>query len=200
MDKLDDNYALTDEEVLKYIDEVEQDYKDWNINLDILVSNLSDNNKIFLVELSELIGDKILYMLYGYLNADNLIEYDEDTAGGMSEFIEQLNNEDTLRLIELFVDFKKQTVALTKDEVDIEIIIKQLKRDVATLKKKIAQPSIYINTRQFEERFGLTMPQQKSLRGKIHDPLPFTSPNGKTILYESILVEKWLENYKKKFL
>lgn len=189
---------FTDDEIDEYLNETMEEYEEWNVNLDTLVSNLTDSSKIFLSELHEKIGDKIFYMIYGYLNSESLIDYDELTDGGMSEFIDELDNVDTLNIIELFIDFKKQDVALTKNDTDFEHIITKLKRDVATLKKKIAQPSIFINTRQFEERFGLSQAQQKGLRGKIHDPLPCTMPNGKTILYEAELVEKWLENYKKK--
>ena len=189
---------FTDDEIDEYLNETMEEYEEWNVNLDTLVSNLTDSSKIFLSELHEKIGDKIFYMIYGYLNSESLIDYDELTDGGMSEFIDELDNVDTLNIIELFIDFKKQEVALTKDDTDFEHIITKLKRDVAKLNKKIAQSSIFINTRQFEERFGLSKAQQKGLRGKIHDPLPSTIPNGKTILYETELVEKWLENYKKK--
>jgi len=192
----DDDFS--DKEILTYIDEVDLEYENWNVNLDKMVSNLTDTNKIFLSDLNNKVGDKIFYIIYGYLNAENLIDYDELTVGGMSEFIDGLDNEDTLNFIELLIGFKKQDIELVEDEADFKIIIKKLKRDVATLKKKMAQPQIYINTAQFEEMFGLSQAQQKGLRGKIHDPLPSTVTNGKTILYEADLVKKWLENYRRK--
>ncbi|MEA3331688.1 MAG: hypothetical protein U9Q29_08360 [Campylobacterota bacterium] len=199
MDDFDiDDDDFTDEEIAEYLNETIEEYDNWNVNLDILVSNLTDGSKIFLSEIHEKVGDKILYMIYGYLNSENLIDYDELTSGGMSEFIDKLNHADTLNLIELFIDFKKQEVELTESEINFKHIITKLKRDVSTLKKKLSQPSIFINTRQFEERFGLSPDQQKGLRGRIHDPLPHTVPNGKTIMYEAAVVEKWLANYKKK--
>jgi len=199
MDDFDiDDDDFTDEEIAEYLNETIEEYDNWNVNLDILVSNLTDGSKIFLSELHEKVGDKIFYIIYGYLNSDSLIDYDELSNGGMSEFLNELNHVDILNLIELFVDFKKQEIELTESEINFKHIIIKLKRDVATLKKKLSQPSKFINTRQFEERFGLSPAQQKGLRGRINDPLPCTVPNGKTILYETVLVEKWLENYKKK--
>lgn len=192
-----DDDDFTDEEIAEYLNETIEEYDNWYVNLDTLVSNLTDGSKIFLYDLHEKVGDKIFYMIYGYLNSESLIDYNELSNGGMSEFIDELNHADILNLIELFIDFKKQEVELTESEINFEHIITKLKRDVSTLKKKLSQPSKFINTRQFEERFGLSPAQQKSLRGRIHDPLPCTVPNGKTILYEAILVEKWLENYKK---
>ena len=189
--------SLTDKEILQLTNEINNEYETWNVNLDNMINNLSDNNKIFLSTLSEQVGDKIFYMIYGYLNSESLIDYDEMTDGGISEFIEELDNENTLNFIELLIGFKKQEIELTEDEVDFDKIIVKLKRDVSTLKKKLSQPSKYINTKQFEERFGLTRLQQKGLRGKIQDPLPHTIANGKTILYDPEEVEKWLENYKK---
>ncbi|NOQ30591.1 MAG: hypothetical protein GQ570_05650 [Helicobacteraceae bacterium] len=189
---------LTDEEVLQLTNEIDNEYETWNVNLDNMINNLSDNNKIFLLTLSEQVGDKIFYMIYGYLNSESLVDYDEMTDGGMSEFINELDSENTLNFIELLIGFKKQEIELTEDEVDFDKIIVKLKRDVSTLKKKLSQPSKYINTKQFEERFGLTRLQQKGLRGKIQDPLPHTIANGKTILYDPEEVGKWLENYKKK--
>jgi len=187
---------LTDEELIQFIDETNSDYDNWNINLDNIINNLQDNNKIFLSDISDNYGDKIFYMIYGYLDSDSLLDYDEITNGGISEFIAELNENETLQFIELLVDFKKQDIELVENDINFEKIISKLKRDVATLKKKLAQPNKYINTKQFEERYGLTKIQQKRLRSKINDPLPYTMPNNKTILYDPIEIEKWLENYK----
>ena len=191
-----DNF--TEEEILQFFNEADDEYKNWNINLSSMIDNLSDNSKIFLSTLSENIGDKVFYLIYGYLNSENLIDYDELTDGGFSEFVEELSNEDTLNFIDLLIEFKQQEVELTEEDIDFEKTIIKLKRDVSILKKKLSQPSKYINTKQFEERFGLTRLQQKGLRGKIQDPLPHTIANGKTILYDPEEVGKWLENYKKK--
>lgn len=197
MNKTDINEDdFTYEEILQYLNEADEEYQEWNINLDIMIENLSDENKIFLSELSSKIGDKIFYLIYGYLNSENLIEYDEMTEGGISDFIDELGSSDTLNFIELLIDFKKQELAETQEEVDYSQIIKKLKRDVTTLKKKLEQPSKLINTKQFEERYGLSRVQQKGLRSKITDSLPYSMINKKTIMYDPEEVDKWFENYK----
>ena len=192
----EDNFTY--EEILQYMNEADDEYQEWNINLNVMIENLSDENKIFLSELSSKIGDKVFYLIYGYLNSESLIDYDEMSDGGIADLIDELDSDDTLNFIELLIDFKKQELVETQEEIDYSQIIKKLKRDVATLKKKLAQPSKYINTNQFEERFGLSKAQQKGLRSKIDDPLPCTITNGKTILYDPVEVEKWFENYKGK--
>lgn len=197
MDEQDiDIEDFTEKEIAQFLEEADDNYHKWNVNLDSMISNISDNSKIFLSTLSDEIGDKVFYMIYGYLDSESLIDYDEMTDGGMSEFINILDNENTLSFIELLIDFKKQDIALTEDDIDFEKIIAKLKRDVAILKKKLAQPNKYINTKQFEERYGLTPLQQKGLRGKIIDALPYSMLNQRTIVYDPEEVEKWFENYK----
>jgi len=196
MDKLEQDIDnLTDKELVELIDETNDEYDNWNINIDKIVENLSDNSKIFLSDMIDKIGEKIFYIIYGYLNTDSLIEYDEMTSGGMSSFIQELDTQSTLNFIELIVDFKKQEIELIEGDVDFTKIISKLKRDVATLKKKLAQPSKLINTKQFEERYGFSRLQQKGLRGQ-KNPIPYSMMNQKTIMYEPEEVEKWLENYK----
>ena len=186
---------LTEKELVELIDETNDEYDNWNINIDKIVENLPDNSKIFLSDMIDKIGEKIFYIIYGYLNSDSLIEYDEMTSGGMSSFIKELDTQSTLNFIELIVDFKKQEIELIEGDVDFTKIISKLKRDVATLKKKLAQPSKLINTKQFEERYGFSRLQQKGLRGQ-KNPIPYSMMNQKTIMYEPEEVEKWLENYK----
>ena len=122
-----DDDDFTDAEIADYLNETIDEYDTWNVNLDTLVSNLTASSKIFLSELHEKVGDKIFYMIYGYLNSESLIDYDELTIGGMSKFINELESADTLNLIELFIDFKKQSVELTESDMDFEQIIKKLK-------------------------------------------------------------------------
>lgn len=193
-----DELDFSDEEIAEMVEEIEEDFESWSINFADVIEHLCDESKRFLSELSDKMGDTIFYMIYGYLNADNLIEYDEMTNGGVSGFIAKLDNTETLRFIELFVDIEKQEIGFSETKTDIKKVIAKLKRDVAILKNKLIKPSEYITTKQFEEMFGLTSVQQKGLRSKIHDPLPYTVTNGKTILYNEIEVSKWFENYKRK--
>jgi len=187
---------LSDNELIKLLDRLDDDYGTWNINLEKTVENLPQKSKIFLYDLYCEVGEKIFYIIYGYLNADTIIEYNEMTNGGMSEFIQSLDVEATLNFIELIIDFKKQEIEFIEDDVDFNKVVSKLKRDVATLKKKLAHPSKLITTKEFEERYGLSRRQQKGLRGKITDPLPYSMINNKTIMYEPEEVERWLENYK----
>ena len=193
-----DELGLTEEELNQYIDEINEEYDNWNIDIQYTIDKLSDENKIFLDDIINKYGEKILYIIYGYLTYDSLSEYDCATDGGVSELINTFDNEETLTFIDLLINFKKYDVQYSNEEVDFEQIIKKLKRDVYELKKKIEQPKILINTREFTERYGFSQAQQKSLRGKIRDPLPFVSSNGKTIHYNTEEVEKWLENYEKR--
>jgi len=133
MDKLEQDIDnLTDKELVELIDETNNEYDNWNINIDKIVENLSDNSKIFLSDMIDKIGEKIFYIIYGYLNSDPLIEYDEMTSGGMTSFIQELDNKSTLNFIELIVDFKKQEIELIEADVDFDKIIAKLKRDVST--------------------------------------------------------------------
>ncbi len=170
-------------------------------NPENIIDKLSDNNKIFLNELisNEKIGKKILYIVFDFLdeNVESLKSLDIWIDGEVTQVVELLKTSDTIKLIDLFVQVKQYQIDSIKlSDVDFDKIIAKLKRDVATLKKKLAQPSKLINTKQFEERYGLTRVQQKGLRGKITDPLPYSMVNDKTIMYEPEEVEKWLDNYK----
>ena len=186
---------FSDEEILELIDQVDQNYQEWNINLDSMINKLSENKKLFLNELYNHAGEKVFYIIYGYLNSDSLIEYNELSNNGLSEFINELNDTDTLSFVELLIEFSKFELEISEEQVDFAKVISKLKRDVATLKKKISQPSKFINTKQFEERFSLSPLQQKSLRSRLNDPLPFSVVNNR-ILYEPELIEKWMENFK----
>jgi len=197
MNNFDDEINnLTDEEILEFMLEAENEYEEWNTNLESMVEKLSDTNKIVLSELNDKFDEKIFYIIYGYLGSENLLDYNDICDGGVTSFLSELSNDEILNFIELLISFKNQELELTQETINVDAIIKKLKRDVSMLKKKLSQPSEYITTAQFEERFGLSKAQQKSLRSKIYDPLPHTIPNGKTILYEPEEVKKWLENYK----
>lgn len=186
---------FSDEEIQQFLEEADQEYHEWNVNLDAMIEKLSDNSKLFLNELDENVGEKIYYIIFGYLTYDSMTEYNELTDNGLSDFISELNKNDTLKFVELLIEFNKQELELSEDEVDFDKVISKLKREVATLKKKLSQPSKYINTKQFEERYSLTPLQQKSLRTRLKDALPFTIVNNR-VLYEPDIIDKWMENYK----
>lgn len=73
-------------------------------------------------------------------------------------------------------------------------------KSTLTQKKYITtlQHSQYLNVKSFEDLFGMKPDKQKSLRSKLHDPLPYFQVGDKTlILYNTEDVCKWMENYKK---
>lgn len=187
---------FSDEEIQQFLEEADNEYNEWSINFTQNIEKLSDGNKIFLNQLYENHGEKVFYIIFGYLNSDTLVEYNEMTDNGVSDFLQELNNTETLNFVELLIEFNKQEIELVEKDVDFEKIIAKLKRDVSNLSNKLQQPSKYINTSQFEERYGLTKLQQKSLRSRMNDPLPFTVVNNKTILYEPEIIDKWMVNYR----
>ena len=192
-----DELSLTEEELHQYVDEINEEYDNWmNVNIQYTIDKLSDKNKIFLNDFIHIYGEKILYIIYGYLTSDSLLEYDYLAKGGVTELFKKFDNIETLNFIDLLINFKKYDLEYSNEEVNFEQIIEKLQSDVDELKKKLGQ-SIVINTREFERRYGLSPAQQKSRRGKIKDPLPFICTNGKTIQYNTDEVEKWLENYEK---
>ena len=134
---------FSDEEIQQFLEEADEEYSEWNINLTQNIEKLSDGNKIFLNQLYEDHGEKVFYIIFGYLNSDTLVEYDEMTDNGVSDFLQELDNTETLNFVELLIEFNKQEIELVEQDVDFEKTIAKLKRDVATLKKKLAQPSKY---------------------------------------------------------
>ena len=193
---IDELAEMSDDELQELIEEADEEYDNWHVDLSKAIENLQDDNKIFLNKLIKKHGDKVIYIIYGYLNSDSLLDYNYLTDGGVSEFINEFNDEDTLKVIELFIDFQRQELEYNEDEIDLKKELSYLKKEVRKLKNKNKQPTTFINTKQFNERYGYTPVQQKGMRSKRHDPLPFTRVNQKTIHYNVEEVEKWLENYK----
>ena len=83
--------GLTAEELNQYIDEINEEYDNWNINIQYTIDKLSDENKIFLNDFIKIHGEKILYIIYGYLTSDSLLEYDSLTNGGVNELFKASN-------------------------------------------------------------------------------------------------------------
>jgi len=181
---------------------VDSSYQKEKLRIEQIIERLSDNNKIFLDEMIDKkeFGKSILFVIFDFLdpNVENLQTVDTWLDGEISYLFSkfQSNGSNIVKLVDLFVQLQHYQLE-SKEEIDTEKLLKKLKRDVYELKKKLEQPQTFINTKQFEDRFGLSQAQQKSLRSKIRDPLPHTITNGKTILYKTEVVEKWLENYTK---
>lgn len=181
---------------------VDSSYQKEKLRIEQIIERLSDSNKIFLDEMidKDEFGKPFLYVIFDFLdpNVDNLQSVDSWLDGEISDLFSKFksNGSDIVKLVDLFVQLQHFQLE-SKEEIDADKLIAKLKRDVYELKKKLEQPQTFINTKQFEDRFGLSQAQQKSLRSKIRDPLPHTITNGKTILYKTEEVEKWLENYTK---
>lgn len=186
----------------EFNDSIDSSYQKEKLCIEEIVNRLTDNNKIFLDEILERkeLGSSFLYAIFDFLdpNVENLQTVDNWLDGEISYLFSKFksNGSDIVKLVDLFVQLQHFQIE-SKEEIDADKLIKKLKRDVYELKKKIEQPQALINTKQFEDRFGLSQAQQKSLRSKIRDPLPHAISNGKTILYKTEEVEKWLENYRK---
>lgn len=186
----------------EFNDRIDNSYQKEKLRIEEILDRLSDNNKIFLDEMlqREEFGTSFLYLLFDFLepNVENLQTLDSWLDGEVSYLFSKFktNGTDIIKMVDLFIQLQHFQLE-SKEEIDADKLIKKLKRDVYELKKKFEQPQTFINTKQFEDRFGLSQAQQKSLRGKIRDPLPHTITNGKTILYKTVEVEKWLENYSK---
>ena len=181
---------------------IDSSYQKEKLHIEQIIDRLSDNNKIFLDEMIDKkeFGKSILFVIFDFLdpNVENLQTVDSWLDGEISYLFSKFksNGSDIVKLVDLFVQLQYFQLE-SKEEIDADKLIKKLKRDVYELKKKLEQPQNFINTKQFEDRFGLSQAQQKSLRSKIRDPLPHTITNGKTILYKTEEVAKWLENYTK---
>ncbi len=186
----------------EFNDRIYSSYQKEKLRIEEIIDRLADSNKIFLnnvVEREEF-GKPFLFAIFDFLepNVENLQTVDNWLDGEISYFFSKFksNGSDIVKLVDLFTQLQHFQLE-SKDEIDADKLIKKLKRDVYELKKKLDQPKDFINTKQFEDRFALSQAQQKSLRSKIRDPLPHTITNGKTILYKTEEVEKWMENYSK---
>jgi predicted DNA-binding transcriptional regulator AlpA len=169
--------------------------------IDDILDSLSDSNKIFLAKLidDEKHGYQFLYVVFDFLddNVNDLQTLNGWLGGEVSDVFSKFDHgKDILQLIDLFNELNHFQIK-NRNDIDTEKVVKKLKRTVYELKKKLEQPQIFINTKQFEERYGLSQAQQKGLRSKIRDALPHHIQNGKTILYKTEEIEKWMENYKK---
>ena len=116
----DDIDDFTEEEILQFMQEAGDEYQEWNANLASMVEKLNDSNKIFLSELNDKFDEKIFSIIYGYLNAENLVDFDELSNGGITSFLDELDNDNTLNFIELLIAFKNQDLELTEKALDVE--------------------------------------------------------------------------------
>lgn len=165
-----------------------------------LIEDLSLNIKdafYSLIHLDDIRSDflELIYIYFTY-DVNSLFELNQLSETKVYEIVSKLDTLNQMRFTEFFMEITKNIYLQIEDHKVLETI-KKHKRTNYELKKKLEQPKIVINTSEFAERYGFSQSQQKGLRGKLLDPLPFICTNGKTIHYKIEEIEKWLENYKK---
>ena len=173
-----------------------------------VIDNLSDDSSNLYHKLMDFTEceDCIVEIIAAYLIYDfkSLFELNQAYDGNLYDIIASLNPVETMYLIDLFQELDRE---ITKP-IDITLFenaIKKFKRDNAKLRKKLEQPTTVINSSQFEKRYGFTKIQQKGMRNKFIDPIPYIkiedigkepyNISSKHVHYNTNDVELWLENY-----
>lgn len=188
-------------------DNIEDDTEDF-FDIEEVIDNLSvDSSNLYhkLMDFSEC-EDCIVEIVAAYLIYDfkTLFELNQTYDGNLYDIIASLNPVETMYLIDLFLELDKE-ISKPIDITVFENAIKKFKRDNAKLRKKLEQPTTVINASQFEKRYGFSKLQQKGMRTKSNDPIPYIriedldkKPyiiSSKHIHYNTNDVELWLENY-----
>ena len=173
-----------------------------------VIDNLStDSSNLYhkLMDFTEC-EDCIVEIVAAYLIYDfkTLFELNQFYDGNLYDIIASLNPIETMNLVDLFQELDKE-ISKPIDITVFENAIKKFKRDNAKLRKKLEQPSTVINSSQFEKRYGFTKTQQKGMRNKYIDPIPYIkiedigkepyNITSKHVHYNTNDVELWLENY-----
>ena len=176
--------------------------------VDEVIDNLSaDSYNLYhkLMDFTEC-EDCIVEIVAAYLIYDfkSLFELNQSYNGNLYDIIDSLNPVEIMYLVDLFIELDKE-ISKPIDISVFENAVKKFKRDNAKLRKKLEQPKVVINASQFEKRYGFTKRQQKGMRTKFIDPIPYIkiedlgkkpySISSKHIHYNTNDVELWLENY-----
>ncbi len=190
-------------------DNMEDETEDF-FDVEEIIDNLSaDSSNLYhkLMDLSEC-EDCIVEIVTAYLIYDfkTLFELNQSHDGNLYDIIASLNPVEIMYLVDLFIELDKE-ISKPIDITVFENAIKKFKRDNAKLRKKLEQPQYLITTAQFTQRYSFTAIQQKDMRRKAINPIPyikiedlFKPPyniSSKTIRYNTKDVELWLENYVK---
>ena len=141
------------------------------------------------------------YLIYDF---KTLFELNQSHNGNLYDIVSSLNPVEIMYLIDLFIELDRE-ISKPIDILVFENAIKKFKRDNAKLRKKLEQPSTIIDASQFEKRYGFSKVQQKGMRTKFSDPIPYIkiedlgkepyNISSKHVHYNTIDVELWLENY-----
>jgi len=188
-------------------DNIEDDTEDF-FDVEEVIDNLSaDSSNLYhkLMDFAEC-EDCIVEIVAAYLIYDfkTLFELNQSHDGNLYDIIASLNPVEIMYLVDLFIELDKE-ISKPIDITVFENAIKKFKRDNAKLRKKLEQPKIVINSSQFEKRYGFTKIQQKGMRNKFIDPIPYIkiedigkepyNISSKHVHYNTNDVELWLENY-----
>jgi len=90
------------------------------------------------------------------------------------------------------IDIKPSHVGDT--EAGAEILAKGYIEDF----KSNSIKKVLLSTKDFEEQFSTSISQQKNLRGRVNNPLPYIqTEDGGKVLYDKEEVLKWFRQYNK---
>ena len=90
----------------------------------------------------------------------------------------------------------KSIVGTKEDMINLTASLLNIKEQLPSeniLNKKL------ISVKEFEDVYSIAEETQRKLRGRLKDPLPFVQliPRG-NILYNTNIIDKWIENYMQK--
>ena len=188
-------------------DNIEDDTEDF-FDVEEVIDNLSaDSSNLYhkLMDFTEC-EDCIVEIVAAYLIYDfkSLFDLNQSHDGNLFDIIASLTPIEIMYLVDLFLELDRE-ISKPIDITVFENAIKKFKRDNAKLRKKLEQPSTVINSSQFEKRYGFTKVQQKGMRTKFIDPIPYIkiedigkepyNISSKHVHYNTTDVELWLENY-----
>ncbi len=106
---------------------------------------------------------------------------------GHSFFIEKLKTDDAYKT-EIFSVMQSASKREIREDID------RLREDI---NQKMTLPKVYISVKELGEQYSISESQQKGLRGRIKNPLPFYQDGqGGKIRYKVSEVEEWMSQQK----
>ncbi len=94
------------------------------------------------------------------------------------------------------VNFKSELKAQLQPKANDE-----LKSEISSLRDdlnhKMTLPKVYISVKELSEKYSISESQQKGLRGRVNNPLPFYQDGqGGKIRYKVTEIEEWMSQQK----
>lgn len=164
-----------------------------NSQLKDLVDDLFEQSKNYYYDMIEFFINKELLI-------ENEIGYDEDIENFNPHYINK--NFKDLEIKSLYDKFESK---LTQDLEILtslnELLSKHYKNEeIQQFKENIIkiETKRFITTKQFEEKYNVSISSQRDYRGRKNDPLPYRQIKFRgSITYDVDKVEKWFENQHK---